>query len=90
MVAHQDTNACHDNDRHVRCQCSSPQFITPWSDYRARVCTLAARGYEDKMAYFTSKWTSDIVLRDNDSVCNDFSEFSIDVVAFQCVKMCTS
>jgi len=25
------------------------------------------------MAYFTSKWTSDIVLRDNDSVYNDFS-----------------
>ena len=30
-------------------------------------------GYEDNMAYFTSKWTSDIVFRDNDSVCNDFS-----------------
>ena len=32
MVAHRDTNACHDNVRHVRCQCSSPQFITPWSE----------------------------------------------------------
>jgi len=30
-------------------------------------------GYEDNMTYFTRKWTSDIVLRDNDSVCNDFS-----------------
>ena len=30
-------------------------------------------GYEDNMAYFTRKWTSDTVLRDNDSVCNDFS-----------------
>jgi len=30
-------------------------------------------GYEDNMAYFTSKWTSDIVLRDNNSVRNDFS-----------------
>jgi len=30
-------------------------------------------GYEVNMAYFTSKWTSDIVLRDDDSVCNDFS-----------------
>ena len=29
--------------------------------------------YEDNMAYFTRKWTSNIVLRDNDSVCNDFS-----------------
>jgi len=29
--------------------------------------------YEDNMAYFTRKWTSDIVLRDNDSVCNHFS-----------------
>ena len=29
--------------------------------------------YEENMAYFTSKWTSDIVLRDNDSVYNDFS-----------------
>jgi hypothetical protein len=29
MVAHRDTNACYDNVRHVRCQCSSPQFITP-------------------------------------------------------------
>jgi hypothetical protein len=25
------------------------------------------------MAYFRRKWTSDILLRDNDSVCNDFS-----------------
>jgi len=24
-------------------------------------------GYGDNMAYFTSKWTSDIVLRDDDS-----------------------
>jgi hypothetical protein len=25
------------------------------------------------MPYFRRKWTSDILLRDNDSVCNDFS-----------------
>ena len=30
-------------------------------------------GYEDNMAYFTSKWTSDIVLRENDYVSKDFS-----------------
>jgi hypothetical protein len=30
MVAHQDTNACHDNDRHVKGQYSSLQLITPW------------------------------------------------------------
>jgi len=29
--------------------------------------------YEDNMACFTRKWTSDILLRDYDSVCNDFS-----------------
>jgi hypothetical protein len=29
-------------------------------------------GYEDRMAYFTRKWKSDIVPRDNDSVCYDF------------------
>jgi hypothetical protein len=26
-------------------------------------------GYVDKMAYFSRKWTSDIVLRDHDYVC---------------------
>ena len=26
-------------------------------------------GYEDKMAYFTRKWTSDILLRNYDAVC---------------------
>jgi hypothetical protein len=30
-------------------------------------------GYEDNMAYFTRKCTSDILLRDYYSVCNDFS-----------------
>ena len=30
-------------------------------------------GYEDNMAYFTSKWMSDIMLRNDDSACNDFS-----------------
>jgi hypothetical protein len=29
-------------------------------------------GYEDNMAYFRRKWKSDILLRDNDSVFNDF------------------
>ena len=24
MVAHRDTNACHDNDRHVKCHCPPP------------------------------------------------------------------
>jgi hypothetical protein len=30
-------------------------------------------GYEDNMAYFPRKWKSDILLKDYDSVCNDFS-----------------
>jgi hypothetical protein len=30
-------------------------------------------GYEDNMAYFRRKCTKDILLRDYDSVCNDFS-----------------
>jgi hypothetical protein len=29
--------------------------------------------YEYKMACYRRKWASDIVLRDNDTVCNDFS-----------------
>ena len=29
--------------------------------------------YEDKMACWRRKWASDIVLRENDTVCNDFS-----------------
>jgi hypothetical protein len=34
MAAHRDINACHVNGHHVRCQCSSPQFITPWSEIK--------------------------------------------------------
>jgi hypothetical protein len=30
-------------------------------------------GYEELLAYWTRKWTSDILLRDRDSVCNDFT-----------------
>ena len=29
-------------------------------------------GYEDNMAYCIRKWTSDILLRNYDAVCNDF------------------
>jgi len=29
--------------------------------------------YEDNKAYFRRKWTSDFLLRDNDSVCNDLA-----------------
>jgi hypothetical protein len=38
-------------------------------DYRALVITWAAR---TSWPHFTKKWTSVLVLRDNDSVCNDF------------------
>ena len=30
-------------------------------------------GYKENMAYFTRKWTSGFVLRDNGYVCNDFN-----------------
>jgi len=30
-------------------------------------------GYEDNMAYCTRKWTSDILLRNYDAVCNVFN-----------------
>jgi hypothetical protein len=51
-------------------------------------------GYEDNMAYFRRKLTSDILLRDNGSVCNEFknpgpcvqAEKIVQVVCSRCVR----